>query len=191
MQESILYLHGLNSSGGSAKAALLRERLTPVPVLAPTFPAHRPREAVQQLSEVLGGLTARYRVSLFGSSMGGFYGQHLARRFPVGHLYLVNPALRPWDLVPQHLGEQQVTASGERYELTMEVADATRAFAVDRVCDGVPTTLFLDRGDQVIDYRIAMGLHARCGRLVVFDAGSHQFEHMDSALALIRADFRF
>ncbi len=96
----ILYLHGLNSAGSSGKAAVFRSRLEPVDVLSPTYPAHRPALAVRYLSGVLERLLPLQEpLLLVGSSMGGFYGQHLARHFPVDHLVMINPVLRPWDLL--------------------------------------------------------------------------------------------
>ena len=65
--------------------------------------------------------------------------------------------------------------------------EATRPYGIADPCDGVPTTLFLDRGDEIIDYRIAEGLYRRCGRLMVWDGGDHAFQHMDEAIAVIRA----
>jgi hypothetical protein len=82
------------------------------------------------------------------------------------------------------------TAAGETYTLTGATIDRTRAYAVGAPCDGdddgVPTTLFLDRGDEVIDYRVAERLYAECGRLLIYDGGDHAFQHLDAAVAVIR-----
>jgi pimeloyl-ACP methyl ester carboxylesterase len=95
------------------------------------------------------------RPAVVGSSMGGFYGQWLARRFTFSHLFLINPALTPWELCSHRIGETMTTARGETYQITAELIERTRAYDVPDPCDGVPTTLFLDRGDEVIDYRVA------------------------------------
>jgi predicted esterase YcpF (UPF0227 family) len=183
----LVYLHGLNSSGASAKATLLRAALAPYPVVAPHYPAHRPAEAVAVLCAFLAGLPDP-RPALVGSSMGGFYGQWLARQVPVSHLYMINPALTPWDLFQAHLGVAQTTALGETYHITPALAESTRAFGITRPGTEVPTTLFLDRGDEVIDYRIAEGLYRDHGRLLIWDGGDHAFQHMDEAIAVIRRD---
>ena len=182
----LVYLHGLNSSGRSAKAAALRERLAPYPVLAPDYQAHRPSAAVARLTAFFTDLGPACP-AVVGSSMGGFYGQWLARRFAFSHLFLINPALTPWDLLPPHLGETMTTADGETYQITRELVEATRAYGLADPCDGVPTTLFLDRGDEVIDYRIAQSHYRRCGRLLIWDGGDHAFQHLDEAIDCIRA----
>jgi len=182
----LVYLHGLNSSSQSYKAGLLRERLAPVPVLAPSYPAHRPDDAVKRLSNFFRSLTGDPPPLVVGSSMGGFYGQYLARRFSFAHLFLINPALTPWDLLSAYEGVTQTTAAGKTYTVDRELIESTRKFGIDDAGNGTPTTLFLDKGDEVIDFRIAKGLYRNCGRLVIFEGGDHGFHHLDEAIGVIK-----
>lgn len=180
----LVYLHGLNSSGQSLKAARIRDRLAPYPVVAPDYPAHEPTTAIARLSAWFSAL-GPIRPAVLGSSMGGFYGQWLARRFDFSHLFLINPALTPWDLFAQHIGETMVTARGETYQITLDLVERIRPYGVSNPCDGVPTTVFLDRGDEVIDYRIAESLYRTCGRLRIWDGGDHAFGHLDEAIEIL------
>lgn len=182
----LIYLHGLNSSSNSYKAGLLRERLAPLPVLVPSYAAHRPYDAVDQLSRYFSDLSERPPPLVIGSSMGGFYGQYLARRYAVSHLFMINPALTPWALLDEYEGVAQTTAYGETYIIDPELIASTRRFGIDDPCDGVPTTLFLNTGDEVIDYRIAESLYRDCGTLMIFEGGDHGFQHLDEAIAVIR-----
>jgi uncharacterized protein len=179
-----IYLHGLNSSSRSVKAGILRERLAPATVLTPDYPAHRPAAAMELLTDLFTGL-GPVCPTVIGSSMGGFYGQWLARRFEFAHLYLINPALTPWDLLPPYLGQTMTTALGETYEVTPELIAAFGASRIADPCDGVPTTVLLDRGDEVIDYRIAESIYRPCGRLLIWDGGDHAFQHMEEAISII------
>ena len=133
--QTCVYLHGLNSSGGSYKAGILRERLAPLPVLAPDYPAHQPDRAVERLNgflrELIEGPDAASGLILIGSSMGGFYGQYLARHLAVAHLFMINPALEPWRLLPELVGQSMTTALGETYQVTHEMIDQTRHYAID------------------------------------------------------------
>ncbi|MDJ0805722.1 MAG: YqiA/YcfP family alpha/beta fold hydrolase [Gammaproteobacteria bacterium] len=186
----IFYLHGLNSSGGSHKAAVFREYLAPIPVLSPTYPVHRADQAVQCLSRELGKSLAEAArdhqpLLLVGSSMGGFYGQYLSRRFSVDHLVMLNPALRPWELLKQVVGWQVNETLGERYYLSAEMVAETHRYAIEEVNDGMPTTLLLDQGDELIDWRIAESIYAGVADIHAYAGGDHAFQHLDEAVKIL------
>jgi len=185
----IVYLHGLNSAGSSHKAAVLRERLAPIEVISPTYPAQSAAQAVASLTQQLSALWEERgddtpRV-LVGSSMGGFYGAWLGRRLGFDHLVLINPALRPWELLVQVEGWQYNAAKDERYYLSAEMVAATRAFASEPSQLGLPATLLHDKGDELIDYRQAVDAYDGLADIRLFEGGSHGFEHMDEAVAII------
>lgn len=183
----ILYLHGLNSAGTAGKAITLRESLTPIPVISPTYPAHRPKQAVAELSQLLEELVSKEpELVIVGSSMGGFYGQYLARQFPIARLMIINPALKPWELLHQREGEQQNFVTGEHYILTAEDIEQTRCYEITAVNDGIPTTLFLDKGDETIDYRVAADMYHDSGELLIFEGGDHRFQHMQEVITYIQ-----
>ena len=184
--KKLVYLHGLNSSNRSQKAEILRQRLAPVPVVTPSYPAHRPDDAIAVLSEVFDGFAEQKQPLVVGSSMGGFYGQYLARRYPMAHLFMINPALRPWDLMAEYLGQRMTTAEGAEYKIDRALIESTRKYGISEPCAGISTTLFLDRGDEVIDYRIAESIYADCARVMVFEGGDHAFQHLDQAIEVIR-----
>lgn len=182
----LIYLHGLNASNRSHKALVLNERLGADQVLAPSYPAQQPDAAIAKLSELFSNRIGEGPPIVVGSSMGGFYGQYLARQFTFAHLFLINPALTPWDLLHEYVGQSQTTAYGETYIIDQDLAESTRKYRIADPCDGVPTTLFLDRGDEVIDYGIAESLYRDCGTLMIFDGGDHGFQHLEEAIVVIQ-----
>jgi hypothetical protein len=185
----ILYLHGLNSSGQSVKARRLRELLAPLPVLAPDYEPHRPDAAVAALTAVLKEVLAAHAPPvLVGSSMGGFYGRWLVTRLPCAHLFMINPALRPWLDLRSFIGSEQMTAAGEHYQLTRELVAQTRAYTPARPCADlpVPTTLLLDLDDELIDQRASVALYRGCARILAFPGGDHAFQHLEASARFIR-----
>lgn len=185
----IVYLHGLNSAGSSGKAAVLRERLAPIEIHSPTYPAQSAAQAVDTLSGELNRLLRQTDPMqprlLVGSSMGGFYGAWLARRLGFHHLVMINPALQPWALLKQVEGWQYNEAQALRYYLSPEMVAATRDYGTPPAEIGVPLTLLLDAGDELIDSRATAELCRGVADIHLFEGGSHGFEHMEEAVAII------
>lgn len=185
----IVYLHGLNSAGSSHKAQVLRENLAPIEVVSPSYPAQSAGEAVasltEQLAPLLMGLGQGEPRLLVGSSMGGFYGAWVARRLGFDHFVMINPALRPWELLQQVEGWQYNQARDERYYLSAEMVAATEAFATKPSDIGLPVTLLHDKEDELIDYRQAVAAYEGIADIRLFEGGSHAFDHVDEAVAII------
>jgi predicted esterase YcpF (UPF0227 family) len=181
----IIYLHGLNSAGSSAKAAVLRQALAPIEVLSPSYPAQSAEDAVNTLMEALSSLPEEGPRLLVGSSMGGFYGAWLANRVAADHLVMINPALKPWTLLRQVVGWQYNQARDERYLLSAQMVAATQAYASEPSRVGVPVTLLHDKGDELIDYREAVADYDEIADIHLFEGGSHAFEHMEEAVKII------
>jgi predicted esterase YcpF (UPF0227 family) len=185
----IVYLHGLNSSSKSLKARRLTQALAPMQVLAPSYPAQRPGRAVKILGEMLERIAhGSGPPVIIGSSMGGFYGRWLVMQVRCAHLFLINPVTRPWVQLRDFAGRPQQTASGERYVLTREMLEQTRAYAPARPCADLatPTTLLLDYADDVIDQRFNAAAYRDCARVLGFPDGNHAFVHLEQSLDLIR-----
>ena len=183
----IVYLHGLNSAGSSAKATWLREQLAPVEVLSPTYPAHRAHEAMAQLRGGLARLRSQQdRLLLVGSSLGGFYAPVLAPEFHAG-MVLINPAVNARIGLRVHVGPQVNEATGERYVLTDADVDAFGAYALQECRRETPTLVLIDEADEVVDVRAVRQFYRGCGRTIVYPGGSHRFEHLPQALPEIRA----
>jgi uncharacterized protein len=186
----IVYLHGLDSAGSSGKAAFIRAALPHIEVVSPTYPAHTAELAVARLTHELTELfEARDADSepriLVGSSMGGFYGAWLASRLGFHHLLMINPALQPWQLLKQVVGWHFNEALEHGYFLSSRMVSDTKAFAVEADELKVPTTVLVDKGDELIDYRIAEEVYGESVEILSFEGGSHSFEHMHEAVKLI------
>ncbi len=186
----IIYLHGFNSGSRSVKAGQLRAMLAPLPVLTPTYPAHRVPDAPRYLRKFIRRLRRETpddkKLLLIGSSLGGFWAQCLAPEFGAGQV-LINPALRPDEELLDAVGPQHNEATGEHYLLTAAEARALGAYRKASCDPRVPSLLLLDRADESLDYRVAETIYRGCGKTLVYPCGSHRFEHLTEALADIRA----
>lgn len=185
----LIYIHGFNSSALSYKAGLLRERMEHLGLArhyaCPELP-HRPAAAMALLRSLIAEHDPR-TVTLVGSSLGGFYStwlvEHLGAR-----AVLVNPAVRPYELLAGQLGPQQNLYTGERYELTATHLDELRALEVGAVTPS-RYLLITATGDEVLDYRQGLKRYAGCEQVVV-DGGDHGFRefagHLDAVIAFWR-----
>lgn len=184
----IIYLHGFNSGGSSAKATWLRNHLPDITVLSPTYPSHLADEAPARLREYVAQVRRDHphdtRLLLVGSSLGGFWARYLAPEWGAS-MALINPAMYPENLT-QAVGLIKNEATGEEYVLTLEQVNALTRYQVAKCNPKVPTLVLLDEDDEVLDYREAEAFYRDCARVIVYPGGSHGFEHLNEALPEIR-----
>ena len=170
-----LYLHGFNSAPASFKARALAQRLAERgrshDFVAPALP-HWPPDAIAAAEAALRGHDPE-TVTLVGSSLGGHYATWLAERYGL-RAVLVNPAIRPADLLAAVLGPQTNLYTGERYELTPAHLDALRALDVEQITRPERYLLVVAMGDEVLDSRVALA-RFEGARSIVHPGGDHGF----------------
>lgn len=117
----LLYIHGFNSSPKSQKATILtqycRIHHPDIKVVTPRLPVF-PVEAVKYLSSLIEQYQHDYQIGLVGSSLGGYMSLWLNALFHLKTV-LVNPAVRPYELLTDYLGEQENPYTHERYFLVL------------------------------------------------------------------------
>jgi hypothetical protein len=182
----LIYIHGFNSSARSFKARLMAARMAQLgceadflcPDLSPD-----PRAAITVL-EALVLRQGAQKPCLVGSSLGGFYATWLAEQHGLNTV-LINPAVRPYDLLSTSVGPQTNLYTGAQYELTREHVAALRELEVERITP--ERYLLITRtGDEVLDYRDAVEKYRGCEQIVI-EGGDHGFgdfgSYADRALA--------
>jgi len=186
----LIYIHGFNSSALSFKAGLLRDHMARIGCAqhyaCPELP-HRPAAAMALLRELVQQHDPR-TVTLVGSSLGGFYAtwltEHLGAR-----TVLVNPAVRPYELLAAYIGPQKNLYTGASYEFTQTHIDELRALEVDAVTPS-RYLLITATGDEVLDYRAGVERYAGCEQIIVpgSDHGLGDFAaHIDRVISLWQA----
>ena len=179
----VVYIHGFNSSPASSKAQLLKARLEALgqgrEFAAPALPPSPAAAAA-----LLDGVIAQHPgAALVGSSLGGHYATYLAEKHGLKAV-LVNPAVRPYELLRDHLGLQQNFHTGERYEFTMQHVEELRALEVARITPE-RYLLLAATGDGVLDYRRAVERYRGC-RQIVIEGSDHSLsdfaDYMDIVL---------
>jgi predicted esterase YcpF (UPF0227 family) len=180
----IVYLHGFNSAPASHKARTLQAYMAARGLgsrfACPALP-HRPQEAVRRIEAELGRHSGQ-RVTLVGSSLGGFYATWFAERRDL-RAVLINPAIAPYIGLEAYLGLQRNLYTGEDYELTRDDLDGWRALALERV-DPERYLLLLETGDEVLDWRQAVAKYEGA-RMAIRIGGDHSLKSFPEHLARI------
>jgi len=189
MSLTVVYLHGFNSSPQSIKAQqvsayydaqLLNE--TGSQLLIPQLD-HQPKVAIEQLC-VLVEQVISSNVLLIGSSLGGYYSLYLAQKYPHCAAVLVNPAVYPYRLLADMLGEQQNLYTGQRYLLSTVHIEQLKALEVIELDNPARILLYSQTGDETLDYQEAVLKYPLIEQRVSAD-GNHSFENFESIIPQI------
>ncbi|PFG45276.1 hypothetical protein ATG66_3555 [Vibrio sp. ES.051] len=172
----LLYIHGFNSSPRSMKANLMREycakQRTDIKLIAPQIPCF-PGQAAQRLLDIVEQYKSDYKIGLVGSSLGGFMSTWLNTKFGFKAV-VVNPAVAPYELLIDYLGEQTNPYTHETYTLEACHIDELKALDVQSIASPHSFWLLQQTGDEVLDYRQAVDKFSGA-KQTVEQGGDHSF----------------
>jgi len=172
----LLYIHGFNSSPLSHKANVMREyceqHRSDIKVVVPKLPCF-PQHASELLLEIVAQYQSDYRIALVGSSLGGYMSMWLNQQFGF-RAVVVNPAIKPYELLVDYLGEQVNPYTNERYILEEKHIDELKALDTPTIREPSEFWLLQQEGDEVLDYRQAVSKFNGAKQTVEPD-GDHSF----------------
>ena len=182
---SILYLHGFLSSPQSQKARQtvayceqhgLADRLH-VPSLN-----NGPADTIAELKQLVEGLPLN-SLSVIGSSLGGFYATWLAEKYNLPAA-LINPAVRPFDLWEDYLGEHKNYYNDHIHVVTREHISELLAIDCSPINRPENFLVLLQQGDEVLNYQDAAEKFCR-SRRIIHEGGDHSYQDYDAELPVI------
>jgi len=192
MKKNILHIHGFNSSPLSLKAEQTRhyfqENFPEINFVCPQL-ATSPNEAILQLEHIIDSSSNELWL-LVGSSLGGYFAGYLANKYQLSAV-LINPAIKPYDLLEDYIGEQKNPYTNIVYQVTEQHMVDLKAIE-----HSAPTfddqqknnyLIMVQTGDEVLDYQQAVDKFQHC-RLIKEQGGDHSFIGFDKKLPII-ADF--
>ncbi|MFL6714771.1 MAG: YqiA/YcfP family alpha/beta fold hydrolase [Burkholderiaceae bacterium] len=183
----IVYLHGFRSSPQSFKARLLGQKLDALgrgdEYRCPQLPAS-PAGAIALVQSLIAG-QAPQRLTLIGSSLGGYYATWLAEQTGC-RAVLLNPAVSPPRDLEKYVGITTGWHDGQPFEFKRDYIAELQALAVPRISRPERYFLVAATGDEVLDWR-DMTRHYAGARQLVIEGGDHGLsgfaDQVDAVLA--------
>jgi len=172
----LLYIHGFNSSPLSHKANVMKayceEHRPDIKVVIPRLPCF-PQAAAALLLDIVNQYKDDYRIGLVGSSLGGYMSMWLNAQFGFKAV-VVNPAVKPYELLVDFLGQQENPYTNEKYLLEEMHIDELKALDTPSIASPSDFWLLQQVEDEVLDYRQAV-THFSGARQTVEEGGDHSF----------------
>lgn len=178
---NILYIHGFNSSPQSQKAVITKEYITSnfpdVKFHCPQI-ASTPTKAIKQL-EAYFESAPQETWCLIGSSLGGYFSTYLSETFSAKAV-LINPAIKPYELLEGYEGNQVNPYTNETYTVEKSYLEDLLALEQQKIVKN-NYLVMVQIGDEVLDYKQAVEKFQQ-SRLIVQPGGNHSFLHYENML---------
>ncbi|NRF15339.1 esterase YqiA [Vibrio coralliilyticus] len=176
----LLYIHGFNSSPLSHKANVMKEycqqHRPDIKVVVPQLPCF-PQQAAEYLLNIIEQHKDDYQIGLIGSSLGGYMSMWLNRQFGFKAV-VVNPAVKPYELLADYLGEQENPYTHQRYVLESVHIDELKALDTPIIKQVKDFWLLQQTEDEVLDYRQAVEKFSGA-KQTVEEGGDHSFVNFE------------
>jgi len=185
---NILYIHGFNSSPLSLKAELTRQYLQQnypeVTFHCPQLKSS-PNEAIEQLENIILS-KPKQQWYFMGSSLGGYFASYLAEKYH-SNVVLINPAIKPFELFIDYLGQQTNPYTEEVYQVTKSTMYDLKGYFCEKITKKYYMVM-VQTGDEVLDYQQAVDKYHDC-QLIVQQGGDHSFINYAEILPTIMKFF--
>lgn len=173
---NILYLHGFNSSPQSMKAQLTKkyfcENFPDVQFFCPQL-ASSPEAIIEQLTSLITSDSDGESLWYFiGSSLGGYFSTYLSEKYN-SKAVLINPAVKPFELLADYLGEQTNPYTGEVYAIEPHSIKTLESIE-QKIISKNNYLVMVQTGDEVLDYQEAVDKYFNC-QIIVQQGGDHSF----------------
>lgn len=183
----IIYIHGFRSSGKARKAQETKDYFKDTKVLAPDLPVS-PKIAFFRLCDII--REASGKPNIIGSSLGGFYGMLLNAKYGLKAV-LINPAIKPYEVLKPYIGELTNYHTGEKFEWKEkhidELINLNNKFF--KYINQKKLFLLLAKDDELLNHTETKSTFPKAGKIVEYENAGHEFSRYNEALEEIKKFF--
>ena len=176
MQYVVIYLHGFLSSPQSQKAVQFLEYVRAHhPDLTIEIPqlANYPNDALAIIEQLVSKHKGK-KLRFIGSSLGGFLSTFMVEKYS-GKAVLINPAVRPFELLVDFLGEHINPNTQQPFLLENKHIDELRQLDTPTLSSTSDYWVLLQTADETLDYRQAETKYQDY-KLSIEQGGDHSFQ---------------
>lgn len=192
--QHVVYLHGFLSSPQSEKAqqtrAYVKRYLPALNLHIPQLPGNIDC-AVNKIETLLNSLPGA-KLGFIGSSMGGFLSTYMMEQYANkfdAKAVLINPAVAPYALLADYVGEHQNPYTQERFVISPQSIASLHKYRPKHLSQLHRYQVMLQTKDETLDYRLAEAYYAGANVLIE-KGGDHSFKGYEQHLAQIFAFLR-
>ena len=185
----VVYLHGFRSSPRSSKARMTGiaiahrvEQGANIEWYCPQLHAS-PQESMDMVRRHIDA-SKPDRLSVIGSSLGGFYTNYLAEQYGCKGIAL-NPAVRAGRELEPHVGMMTAYDSEEPFDFRAEYIDELNRMQVESITLPERYLLLAATGDELLDWREMAAFYPSAQQIIIqgSDHGIHNYsEYLDSVV---------
>lgn len=179
----IIYLHGFRSHGRGAKGVALRHfcEEEKIGVIAPSL-SSIPDLAIQTLEDLIEAFLKTEKVSLIGSSLGGYYAMYLAHKYHL-RCVLINPAITPYLTLERGLGFPPNVYDQSTFEWNRAHLEMLKKYDIPEY-RGENALLLVQTADEVLDYTEAVK-KLSAAAMIIEEGGDHGYQGFERYLHFI------
>ena len=184
-----MYLHGFKSGPTSTKAqqikAFFESQGAAQQIHIPQLP-HEPALACELASSLYKALVAdvgEENCLLVGSSLGGYYATYLLETYG-GRAALINPAVKPYELLTDYLGENTNYYSDETFIVTEDYLHQLKSIEVAVIGQPDDVLLLTQTHDETLDYRQGVEKYLKSPSVIEY-GGDHSYQNFEQRIPTI------
>ena len=175
----IVYFHGFRSAVPNGTYKRIRKKFKKThTVLGVNYNYLNTGETVEKLDEFAASHLKDRKVTVFGTSLGGFWAEYFGNRIGAEKVVIINPVSEPAKQLEKYAGSTQ-KSKRRQLEFTVTLDQVHSYKNVDRTANpGTSSLVVLTADDQLLDHKVAKAFYSARDRtkISIYPTGGHTID---------------